>query len=394
MESMPQFQETVAHEPVILNEHDVDWLAAFNILPDTPNQPHFINTLNKLNQQGSIDLRSFISEAFIERRAAVLQARHDFFALMGLSDTMAKAARYRPTLLQPELFITLQRELYMLGLDGPGITKKLPYGVLGRDSTIIRRTFEVLQELSLKSAQVINRFPSILGYSEEAIQARIRYLEELSLKPIQVIHRFPSIFGLSKETIQAKIQCLEELGLKPVQVINHLPNIFGLSEETIQSKVRCLEELGLKPIQIINSNPAILGVSEKMLRSKVAFLRRTVKLLKWEYTAEMLLNIQPTLLGYNFEKLQILRILLAHNVVPASRYCPPSQIGNASIVPLEAYIIVLADMNEGEQFSLEELARQAKKVQNLLRRHLGGQQPRQLPSQLIKPWVAGFAGCI
>ena len=144
MESITQFQETVAHEPVMLNEHDVDWLATFNILPDTPNQPHFINTLNELNQQGSIDLRSLRFEADIERRAAVLQARHDFFALMGLSDTMAKAARYRPTLPQPELFIILQRELYMLGLDGPGITKRLPDGVLGRDSTIVKRTFEVL----------------------------------------------------------------------------------------------------------------------------------------------------------------------------------------------------------------------------------------------------------
>ena len=462
MESMIQSQEIVAHEPVMLNKHDVDWLATFNILPDTPNQTHSINTLNKLNQRGSIDLRSFRSEADIERRVAIVQARYDFFALMGLSDTMAKAARHKPTLLQPELFIILQRELYMLGLDGPGITQKLPYGVLGRDSTIVRRKFEVLQELGLKPVQTINRFPSILGHSEEAIQSRIRYLEELGLKPIQIINRFPGILGYSEETIRAKIRCLEELDLKPIQVIHRFPNILGLSEkmiqsriryleelglkpiqiinrfpsicryseetirakircleeldlkpiqvihrfpnilglsekmiqskvrcleelglksaqvinrcpsicgyseETIRAKVRCLEELDLKPIQIINSHPAILGVSEKMLRSKVVFLQRTVKLLKWEYTAEMLLNIQPTLLGYNFEKLQILRRLLAHNVVPASRYCPPSQTKNASIVPLEAYIIVLADMNKGEQLSLEKLYRQASRVQQSL----------------------------
>ena len=223
---MPQSQEIVAHEPIILNKHDVDWLAAFNILPDTLNQTHFINTLNKLNQQGSIDLRSFRSEADIERKAAIVQARYDFFALMGLSDTMAKAAKYTPTLPHPELFIILQRELYMLGLDGPVITKRLPYGVLGRDSTIVKRTFEVLQELGLKSVQAINRHPSILGFSEE----------------------------------------------------------------TIQSKIRCLEELGLKSVQAINRHPGILGLSEETIQSKVAFFQRTVKLLKWEYTAEMLLN--------------------------------------------------------------------------------------------------------
>ena len=125
MESIIQSQEIVAHEPVILNEHDVDWLATFNILPDTPNQPHFINTLNELNQQGSIDLRSFRSEADIERRTAIVHARYDFFVLMGLSETMAKIARHKPTLPQPELFIILQRELYMLGLDGPVITKAI-----------------------------------------------------------------------------------------------------------------------------------------------------------------------------------------------------------------------------------------------------------------------------
>ena len=462
MESRVQSPETVAHEPVMLNEHDVDWLAAFNILPDTPNQTHFINTLNELNQQGSIDLRSFRSEADIERKAAIVQARYDFFALMGLSDTMAKAAKYKPTLPHPELFIILQRELYMLGLDGPGITQKLPYGVLGRDSTIVKRTFEVLQELGLKSVRLINHFPNILGLSEETIQSRIRYLEELGIKPVQVINRKPhilgfseetiqsriryleelglksvwlinrnpSIFGLSEETIRAKIRCLEELGIKPVQainrhpgilglseetiqskvryleelslksaqvinrkpgilglseetiqskvryleelglqsiqIINRQPSILGLSEETIQSKVRYLEELGLEPIQLINRNPSIFGLAEETIQAKVVFLRRTVTLLKWEYTAEMILNTQPALLSYNLGKLQMLRRLLARNVISASRNCPPGQIKNASLTPLEAYIIVLAGMNEGEQLSLEELARQANQVRKSL----------------------------
>ncbi len=365
MESRAQFQETVAYEPVMLNEHDVDWLATFNILPDTPNQTHFINTLNELNQQGSINLSNFPPEASIEHNA-IVRARHDFFALMGLSETMAKAARYIPTLLQPELFIILQRELYMLGLDGPGITKKLPKGVLGRDDTIVKRTFEVLQKLGLKPIQVINRCPSILAYSEEAIQSRIRYLEELGLKPIQVIHRCPSILGPSEEAIQSRIRYLEELGLKPIQVIHRFPQILGLSEGTIQSKIQCLEELGLKPIQVIHRLPNILGYSEETIQAKFAFCQRTVKLLKWEYTAEMLLNTQPNLLGFNFGKLQILRRLLAHNVISASRNCSPRQIGSASVYPLEAYMIVLADMNEGEQFSLEELARQANRVQRSL----------------------------
>ena len=336
MESIIQSHEIVAHEPVMLNERDADWLATFNILPDTPNQPHFINTLNKLNQQGSIDLRNLPAEASVEHNA-IVRARHDFFALMGLSETMAKVARRKPSLLRPEPFIALQRELYLLGLDGPRITKKLPYGVhgvLGRDGTTVKRNFEALQELGLRPIQVIHRFPSILHYSEETIQAKVRCLEELGLKPTQVIHRFPNILGLSEETIQAKVRCLEELGLKPTHIINRFPSIFGLSEETIQAKV--------------------------------AFFQRTVKLLKWEYTAEMLLNTRTELLGFNLGKLQILRRLLARNVISASRNCPPRQIGSASLRPLEAYIIVLAEMNEGEQLSLEELARQANRVKESL----------------------------
>ena len=160
-----------------------------------------------------------------------------------------------------------------------------------------------------------------------------------------------------------------------------LIGILGFSEETIQSKVRYLEELGLKkrflrfdtlknwvwkPIQHINRNPSIFGLSEETIQAKVACLRRTVKLLKWEYTAEMILNTQPALLSYNLGKLQMLRRLLARNVISASRNCPPGQIKNASLTPLEAYIIVLAGMNEGEQLSLEELARQANQVRKSL----------------------------
>ena len=409
MESIPQFQETVAHEPGMLNEHDADWLATFNILPDTPNQTHFINTLNELNQQGSTDLRSLSPEASVEHDA-IMQARHDFFALVGLGETMAKKARYSPALPRPELFIILQRELYMLGLDGPGITKKLPYGVLGRDGTRIKRNFEVLQELGLKPLQIINRFPNILGHSEEAIQAKVRCLEELGLKPVRVINRFPNILGHSEEAIQAKVRCLEELGLKPVRVINRFPTILGLAEKTIQSKVRCLEELGLKPVQLINRSPNILGHSEEAIQAKVrcledlglkpvrvinrspsilglaeatiqakfAFFQRTAELLKWEYTAEILLNTQPNLLCVSLRKLQIHRRLLARNVISASRNCPPGQIGNASFKPLEAYMIVLADMNEGEQFSLEELARQAFQVQQSL-----AQAPRRATVKTI-----------
>ena len=156
------------------------------------------------------------------------------------------------------------------------------------------------------------------------------------------------------------------MGLKSAQVINRQPSIFGLAEETIQAKVRCLEELGLKPVQVINHCPSILGYSEETIQAKVACLRRTVKLLKWEYTAEMILNTQPTLLNYNFGKLQMLRRLLARNVISASRDCPPGQIKNASFIPLEAYMIVLAGMNEGEQLSLEELYRQASQVRRSL----------------------------
>ncbi len=492
MESRVQFQETVAYEPVMLNERDAAWLAAFNILPDTPNQARFINTLNELNRQGSTDLRSLPLEASVEHDA-IMQARHDFFALVGLSETMAKIASYRPTLFRPESFILLQRELHTLGLNGPGIAKQLSYAVLGRDVTKVKRNFEVLEELGLKPGQVINRFPNILGFAEETLQAKVRYLEELGFKPVQLINRHPTILGLAEktiqskiryleelglkvaqvisrhpgvlglaektiqskiryleelglkplriinrcpnilgfseetiqskvrcleelglepiqvisrhpdilklaeetiqskvrcleelgfkaqvinrhpgvlgfaeETIQSKVRCLEELGLKPGQVINRFPQILGLSKGTIQSKIRCLEELGLESIQVINHHPSILGLAEKTIQSKFAFFQRTVKLLKWEYTAEVLLNTSPRLLSHSLGKLQIHRRLLARNVISASRNCLPRQIGSASVLPLEAYMIVLADMNEGKEFSLEELACRASRVRRSL----------------------------
>ena len=250
----------------MLDEHDLGWLATLNIPPETLDNPSFIDTLNQLSRQGNIDLRS---EADTDQKAAVIQARYNFFALLGLGEKITEMSGLTHTLTSPESFILLQREARLLGLDGLAIIKGL--STLFRGSDIrIRRTFEVLQELDLKPAQVINRFPKLLGLSEENI------------------------------------------------------------------------------------------------KSKFVFFQRTVKLLKWEYTAEELLNAYPILLGASFGKLQILRRLSAQSLTPESRDCPPVRVGRASTMPLEAYMIALREMDEGEQLSLDELNKQARRIQESL----------------------------
>ena len=378
----------------MLDEHDLGWLATLNIPPETLDNPSFIDTLNQLSRQGNIDLRS---EADTDQKAAVIQARYNFFALLGLGEKITEMSGLTHTLTPPESFILLQREARLLGLDGLAIIKGL--STLFRGSDIrIRRTFEVLQELDLKPAQVINRspklfgfseerirskirnleelglnppqvinsFPNTLGFSEESIKSKVFNLEELGLNPPQVINRFPNLFGFSEENIKSKVFNLEELGLNPPQVINRFPKLFGLSEENIKSKVFNLEELGLNPPQVINRFPNLLGLSEENIKSKFVFFQRTVKLLKWEYTAEELLNAYPILLGASFGKLQILRRLSAQSLTPESRDCPPVRVGRASTMPLEAYMIALREMDEGEQLSLDELNKQARRIQESL----------------------------
>ena len=431
MESLARSREASLDESVMLNNHDLDWLTAFDIPPDRLDEPCFIDTLNQLNRQGSIDLRSLRHETDITQKTAIIQARYDFFALLGLSDVMAKIAEYRPTLPLPESFILLQREAHMLGLDKLAIIKKLLTGSFGRSDIRVKRMFEALQEeglepvriinsfpnvlglyeeniqskiqyleslglnsiriinsfpnvlglskdnvqskvqyfteLGLEPVQVINRFPGVLGRSEENMQSKVQYLTELGLEPVRIINRFPNVFGLSEENMQSKVQCLESLGLNSIWVVHRKPNTLGLSEENIKSKIRCLEELGLESTRIVNRFPGVLGLSKENIQTKVIFFRRTVKLLKWEYPAEALLNTQPSLLTYNLGRLQILRRLLAQNVTPpTSKDCPPARARAASVRSLEACMIALAEADEGKRLSFDELLSQTSRVQRSL----------------------------
>ena len=401
MEYSSRAQETAVDEPVALNENDLGWLLAFELPPESADQADFLNTLNELSRQGSVDLRL---EGNIGDKAAIMKARRDFFNLLGLGGKMAQIARFerKTNPPYPESFIITQRELYPLGLDGLTIARHLPYCALqGNGAATLGRKFELLQELGLDPVATINRFPTILGFSEETLRAKIQHLEELGLKPIHVVSRFPTLLGFSEETLRSKVRCLielglepaglvkrspvilsfseetlrskvrclEDLGLEPLQVVGRNPPVLGFAEATIRSKVRCLEDLGLEPLQVVGRNPPVLGLAEATIRSKVAFFKRTTSLLQWEYTAEELLNSRPILLNFNFKKLQILRRVLALNIASAaSEGYSVGQIRKASSVSVEAYLIVLADLDAGTRLGLNELRRRAEGVHKSLTR--------------------------
>ena len=439
-----------------LNDSDTGWLGVFGVLPPgEPERGSFMQALDRLGAQGSLDLRGSYSP---NGKRAVVVARHTFFEMLNLDNAVQRlAANNRPIPL-PSTFIRQQRMLHRyrlngakavnrylnilshsteriesqirlleeLGIDVVKVVNRHP-SILSLSAERIKSHLRLLEELGIDTVKVVNRYPNILGSSTGRIESQIRLLEELGIDAVKVVNRhpgilssstgriesqirlleelgidavkaanrfpdilclsaekiesqmrlltergisavkaanrFPNILMLSAERVKSHLRLLEELGLDAVKVVNHRPVVLGLGAERIKSHLRLLEELGIDAVKVVNHHPNILNLSEENIRAKIVFLQKTVNLLKWDYNLPELVNIAPSIIGFNLKKLVILRRLLAEHVHLEARAATPEYIRSGAIIPLEAYMLALADLPENGQLTLAELRSKAKKVQ-------------------------------
>ena len=157
-----------------------------------------------------------------------------------------------------------------------------------------------------------------------------------------------------------------DLDLDAVKVINVLPAAISYAPESVREKVANLEALGLDAVKVINALPAAISYAPESVREKVRFLNRSIGVLKWEHTAVELINYYPALLGYNTERLAILRRIAAKHIKEASRSAEPKQVSSALILPLEKYILELSQDQDNigklpEQTTLQELEKRVRK---------------------------------
>ncbi len=158
--------------------------------------------------------------------------------------------------------------------------------------------------------------------------------------------RFLGLIGLSAEFIESYQA--------------QLPTLVPL--DTFIGTQRVLKSWGLDAVKLINAMPSAISYAPESVRMKMRFLRRSVKLFKWEHSAEELVNSQPTLIYLSTKRLAVLQRIAATYLEPSSKESSPKTLRSSLVIPLENYIIAASNLKEGQRVSLKELNRAARAI--------------------------------
>ena len=125
------------------------------------------------------------------------------------------------------------------------------------------------------AVQVVNRLPSVFGYSLANLQGTVAFLQGLGVDVPKVVGRAPGVFGFRLQSMAATVAYLQGLGLDVPRLVNALPAIFSLSlQGNIVPKVAFLEEEMARPVAEIDRFPAFLSYSlEKRIRPRYKYLQ-------------------------------------------------------------------------------------------------------------------------
>ena len=178
-----------------------------------------------------------------------------------------------------------------------------------------------------------------------------------TLESFRVEH--PTLIPL--DTFIGSLRVMTELGLDAAKVINALPTAISYAPESVRAKFDNLTELGLDAAKVINTSPAAIGLAPESVRAKMKFLDKSARLLRWEYKVHELVETYPAILGFNIQKLRVLRRIAASHITESSRAVDPKAVRRALIVPLEQYIIALNEQTDEsiEALDVSSLSREA-----------------------------------
>ena len=288
--------ETQAN-PVLfeLTFEDQDWLDSFGIDPAWQNDTALRQSLNELIAIGSLRPNKSVDQ---DRRQDIVSARIGFLKFIGLPDDLIdKFQSQCSTIIPLDTFISTQRVMHSLGLDGA-----------------------------------------------------------------RMISMFPPAFGLAPESVREKMANFTSFGLDAARLVNKNPGAINLAQELVRENMANFTSLGLDAVRIVNKNARAIGYAPESVHEKMLILRRSAKLLQWQYSAEELVNAYPALIGFNTRKLAILRRIAAYHVDSAERTSSPVKLTDKLIVPLEKYIIALSQLEDDQVLSLRELSKKARVI--------------------------------
>ena len=228
-----------------------------------------------------------------------------------------------------------------LGLDAVKIINAFPQAINYAPESV-RAKVDNFTELGLDAVKIINASPAAIGLAPESVRAKVDNFTELGLDAVKIINASPAAIGLAPESVRAKVDNFTELGLDAVKIINAFPQAINYAPESVRAKVDNFTELGLDAVKIINAFPSAIGFAPESVRAKVRLLERSAKVLKWEFSIKELIESYPSILGFNNDKIKILRRIAAKHLTEQSREVTVNLLKSTLITPLEEHIIVLA----------------------------------------------------
>ncbi len=318
-----------------------------------------IDTLNNLGIDAVKTVNSFPNSLGLATES--INVKVENLNALGLNAT--KVINSCPAVLgyAPESIRTKIDNLNDLGIDVVKTVNSFP-AVLGYAPESIRTKIENLREIGLDNIKVINMAPMVLGLTTESIKTKISNLKEFGLDGTKIVNYTPTILALATESIRAKIDNLNDLGIDAIKAINKFPTTLGYAQESVRLKYYNLINLGINATRVINSSPMVLGLATESVNSKFRILDRTARLLKWEYSAQDLIEDFPMILGYNSKKIAILRRIMATHITDEENQIKPARLKSPLITPLEKYIIALHQTENNEKYTLRELSKLSERI--------------------------------
>lgn len=323
-----------------LTEADQLWLARFGVDPSWQDNPEAVADINGLIELGSMHINGIESEA---SPLAIEEARERFMAFVGIeNETITKLRINSPRLVPLDTFIQTQRTMYSAGLDGPRVVSLFPR-VMGLAPESVSAKIDNLDTLGLDASKVINSQPSLISHAPESIELKFNVMDNLGLNATKVINGFPAVLTRSPKYIKQKVNFMEGLGLDAIKVINSQPSVISYAPESIEKRVKNLDKLGLDASKVIVGLPSILSKSEQTIHKRLNLIEGYARVLKWRGSAKDLVETYPAILAFDRKKLKVFARIAADHIFASERQAKSREVANALFVPLEQYIIALAE---------------------------------------------------
>jgi hypothetical protein len=226
----------------------------------------------------------------------------------------------------------------------------------------VREKMANYASLGIDAAKLVNAMPSAISFAPESVREKMANYASLGIDAAKLVNAMPSAIGLAPESVREKMANYASLGIDAAKLVNAMPSAIGFAPESVREKMANYASLGIDAAKLVNAMPSAINFAPESVRIKMVFLRRSVKLLKWEHSAEELVNTCPALIGFNIKKLAVLRRIAATYLDLPSRTSSPNALRSSLITPLEKYIIAASHFEEGQRISLHGLHQKAQSI--------------------------------